>query len=99
MSNYRTMRSIRQDDPVLAYWAASRETHVAVAAGIFAIATSERTPEKIWQEPTAAEWDHVTMAVEQYIRDGEAPASDDGRYQWGEEAITLQENDYSEGRW
>lgn len=71
-------------------WAASRETHIAVATAIHAISGPGRTPEAIWEDPTPAEWDHVCMAVENYIGAGLFPAEDDGRYPWGGEAVTLQ---------
>lgn len=74
---------------VAAEWADSRETHKAVAMAIHAIAGGSRTPEAIWANPTPAEWDHVTMAVENYINAGVFPAEDDGRYNWGQEVITL----------
>ncbi|NLX17604.1 MAG: hypothetical protein GXY45_11660, partial [Ramlibacter sp.] len=53
------------------------------------IAGDSRTPEQIWEDPTPAEWDHVTMAVENYIDCGLCPAEDDGRYAWGLEAIEI----------
>lgn len=70
-------------------WAASRETHMAVAMAIHAIADTSRTPEQIWEDPTPAEWNHVTMAVENYIDCGLFTAEDDGRYAWGLEAIEI----------
>lgn len=70
-------------------WSDSRETHPVVAMAIHAIADSSRTAEQIWEAPTATEWDHVTMAVEQYVTHGTFEAEDDGRYPWGEETITL----------
>lgn len=72
-----------------ARWADTRETHPAVARAIHAIADSKRSPEAIWDDPTPAEWDHVTMAVEEYIAHGDFPVEPDGRYQWGVEAIIL----------
>lgn len=60
---------------------------MAVATAIHAIADASRSPEQIWSEPTPAEWDHVTMAVENYVQSGAFPASDDGRYPWGCEAV------------
>jgi hypothetical protein len=70
-------------------WAASRETHMAVAVAIHAIADDSRSAEDIWEQPTAAECDHVAMAVEEYIRAGDFPATDNGRYSWGMEAVRL----------
>ena len=65
------------------------ETHQAVAVAIHAISHSSRSPEAIWGAPTTAEWDHVTMAVEEYVSHGDFRAEEDGRYPWGQEAIVL----------
>lgn len=70
-------------------WASSRETHLAVATAIHAIADSKRSPDAIWTAPTAAEWDHVRMAVEEYIAKGDYAAEPDGRYSWGQETVKL----------
>jgi len=70
-------------------WALSRETHEAVATAIHAIADSRRSAQTIWEAPTQAELDQVTMAVEEYIRHGDFSAEPDGRYQWGFETIRL----------
>lgn len=70
-------------------WADSRETHIAVATAIHAISDDSRTPEQIWEDPTPAEWDHVCMAVENYVGAGVFAAEDDGRYQWGCEAVVI----------
>ena len=70
-------------------WSDSRNTHPAVAAAIHAIADSHRSPEAIWDAPTAAEWDHVKMAVAEYVAHGDFPAERDGRYSWGTEIVTL----------
>ena len=70
-------------------WANERNTHVAVATAIHAIADSTRTPEQIWENPTPAECDHVAMAVENYVDEGEFPAEPDGRYAWGDDAIVI----------
>lgn len=74
---------------VAAEWASSRETHIAVATAIHAIADSKRTADVIWEDPTPAEWDQVTMAVQNYVESGVFAAEDDGRYAWGVESITL----------
>lgn len=74
---------------VAANWADSRETHMAVATAIHAIADDKRSAEIIWEDPTPAEWDHVTMAVENYVASGVFSAEDDGRYQWGQECVVL----------
>ena len=70
-------------------WASCRETHQAVAVAIHAIADSRRSPEAIWEAPTQAEWEHVEVAVEEYVRAGDFPAEPDGRYSWGESEIIL----------
>jgi hypothetical protein len=72
-----------------ARWAETHETHVAVATAIHAISDANRSPQAIWEEPTDAEWGHVTMAVQEYVANGDFPAEDDGRYHWGQEVITL----------
>ena len=75
---------------VAAQWANSRETHIAVATAIHGISGPGRSPEDIWENPTQAEWDHVCMAVENYVNAGVFAAEDDGRYAWGCEAVVLQ---------
>lgn len=75
---------------VAAEWASSRETHIAVATAIHAIAGPGRTPEQVWESPTPAEWDQVHVAVENYVGAEVFAAEDDGRYPWGMEAIVLQ---------
>lgn len=80
--NYNTPR-------VASEWAESRATHPAVARAIHAIADSKRSPEAIWESPTKSEWDHVAMAVEEYIGHGDFEAEDDGAYPWGVESIKI----------
>src|SRR5208282_4116110 len=70
-------------------WATSRETHMAVATAIHAITDRTRTPEAIWEAPTATEWDHVAMAVSEYVTAGDFEPEANDRYQWGQEAISL----------
>lgn len=70
-------------------WASSRETHLAVATAIHAISDSKRSPEAIWDSPTAAEWDHVTMAVEEYVAHGDYSREADG-YTWGLERVRIE---------
>jgi hypothetical protein len=79
--NYRT-------PTVAAEWANSRETDIAVAVAIHAIADSKRSPEAIWEAPTPAEWDHVAMAVEEYVREGDFEYDASG-YCWGQETIRI----------
>jgi hypothetical protein len=68
-------------------WAASRETDMAVAVAIHAIASVDRTPEAIWEAPTEAEWDHVTMAVKEYVTAGLYP--DERTFAWGDETLRI----------
>lgn len=82
--------TLRYNTPtVSAEWSQSRETHEAVAMAIHAIADASRSPEKIWEAPTSAEWDQVTMAVANYIANDVFPAEPDGRYPWGMETVTI----------
>ena len=85
--NYRQPREIRQDVPDLAHWAHSRETHIAVACAIHAVADTRRSAEIIWEEPTDAEYDHVRMAVSEYITSGDFDADD--TFSWGMETLQL----------
>ncbi len=75
------------DTPAVATdWASSRNTDMAVAVAIHAIADDKRSPEAIWEDPTPAEWDHVRMAVNEYVRHGDFPAAASG-YCWGDESV------------
>ena len=74
---------------ISAQWANERETHIAVATAIHAIADNRRTPEVIWDNPTNAEWDHVAMAVENYVDNGVFSAEPDGRYPWGQDSVVI----------
>ena len=78
---------------VPAGWAETRETHIAVATAIHAIADKRRSPQAIWEAPTSAEWDHVAMAVQNYIDAGIFDAEDNGHYSWGQETILLDDGD------
>jgi len=69
-------------------WADSRETDMASAVAIHAIADNRRTAEAIWEAPTPAEWDHVKMAVAEYVAHGDFPADDSG-YCWGMETVRI----------
>jgi len=71
-------------------WASSRQTDMAVAVAIHAIADRTRSADAIWEAPTAAEWDHVIMAVEEYIREGDFDFDPSG-YCWGQETIRIEE--------
>jgi len=76
-------------------WADSRNTHIAVATAIHAIADSTRTADRIWEDPSPAECDRVKMAVEEYIEHGDFPAAPDGRYSWGCEVVELPASTYT----
>lgn len=67
-------------------WAASRDTDMIVAVAIHAIADDKRSPEAIWEAPTEAEWQHVEMAIEDYVDQGDYEVEAEG-YCWGEETI------------
>lgn len=70
-------------------WVDTHETHPAVAAAIHAIASVTRDVEMIWEAPTSAEWDKVTMAVEEYLMRGDFDREDDGRYCWGQTCVEV----------
>lgn len=74
-------------------WCETHNTHIAVATAIHAIADKRRTPEKIWEDPTPAEWDHVSQAVENYILCGKFRPEPDGVYHWGMERIVVDHPD------
>ena len=69
-------------------WASTRNTDMAVAVAIHAIASHDRTPEAIWGAPTGAEYDHVAMAVENYVNNGVFEPQTGG-YNWGQETVIL----------
>ena len=55
---------------VAAAWGASRGTHPVIAMAVHALARAGRSPDAIWEAPTRDEWEHVAMAVENYISAG-----------------------------
>ena len=69
--NYKTIEKLAITRDELSDWADCRNTHMAVALAIHAIADDRRNPQQIWEDPTRAEWDHVTMAVEEYVTQGD----------------------------
>ena len=69
-------------------WASTRNTDMAVAVAIHAIASHDRTPEAIWDAPTSAEYDHVATAIENYVANNVFAAQPDG-YCWGQETVRL----------
>ena len=72
---------------VSAQWADVRNTDMVVAVAIHAIADSNRSPEIIWDAPTSAEFDHVCMAIEEYITSGDYTPED--AYNWGDHRVTI----------
>ena len=74
---------------ISAQWANERKTHIAAATAIHAIASGERTPEVIWDDPTDAECDQIATAVENYVDNGVFSAEPDGRYAWGQESVVI----------
>ena len=81
--NYETPR-------VSPEWASSRETDMAVAVAIHAIADSSRSAEAIWEEPTEVEWSHVQCAIHEYVRHGDFPSAPGSKYHWGEAIVAVQ---------
>jgi hypothetical protein len=79
--NYKTATNLGLTHDDLYRWGESRNTDTAVALAIHAIASHDRTPEVIWEDPTNAESQHVEMAVQDYVIHGDYPA---GEYRWGE---------------
>lgn len=77
-----------QTPTVAPEWAASRHTHLAVAVAIHAIADASRPPEAIWEGPTPTEFDHVRMAIDDYVEHGDFAYQPAG-YQWGEETMRI----------
>ena len=88
--DWSNIMSLQYSAPsISAQWANERGTHIAVATAIHAIADNRRTPEVIWYNPTNAEFDHVAMAVENYVDNGVFSAEPDGRYAWGQESVVI----------
>ena len=67
-------------------WAESRHTHAAVAAAIYAIASSARSPEAIWEAPSQPEIELVILAVDQAVRRGDFEPDAYG-FAWGDRTI------------
>lgn len=63
-------------------WGNTRETDKAVAAAIHAIADRSRSAQAIWEAPTAAETDHIKMALQEYVAAGDLDFDPKG-YWWG----------------
>lgn len=68
-------------------WADSRQTDMVCAVAIHAIADASRSADDIWSDPTPAEMDHVTMAVEEYMRHGDFSVAD--HYNWGSTRVGM----------
>jgi hypothetical protein len=86
--NYPRPETLATREQLRAFGGA-RETHEIVVAAIFAIADRKRPADSIWAAPTSAEWDHVTMAVEEYLTHGDFDREPNGRYPWGEATIEI----------
>ena len=71
---------------VAAEWFQTRETDEVVAMAIHAIADTARSADAIWEAPTAAEWDHVLMALNEYCACGDI---EPGTYCWGQETVEV----------
>ncbi len=84
---YKTIDQLNITKTDLDNWCNSRDTSLEVGLAIHAIADKNRSPEAIWDNPTDAEWDHVLMAIENYVNAGLFdPAS---QYFWGKEQINF----------
>ena len=79
---------------ISAQWANERETHIAVATAIHAIASGARTPEVIWDDPTDAECDQVARAIEDYVANSAFSAEPDGRYAWGQDSVVISRGEH-----
>lgn len=67
-------------------WADSRNTDLEVAIAIHAIADPDRSANDIWEAPTNAEWDHVIMAITEYVAHGD---TDQREFNWGQESFNI----------
>lgn len=76
-------------------WASSRQTDMPVAVAIHAISDGKRSPEEIWDAPMPEEWDHVCMAVDEYVRHGDF-TYDPAGYAWGFAIVTVSTPDRKE---
>lgn len=85
--NYNTINELPISLSDLEQWASSRETDRAVALAIHAIADESRSADAIWEDPTPAEWDHVRVAVQEYVEHGDYSPKDE--YHWGEERFSV----------
>lgn len=68
------------------HWADVRHTDLVVAVAIHAIADSDRSAADIWDAPTRAEIEHVAMAVQEYIANGDFPSQE--KYYWGDAPLS-----------
>ena len=80
---YFAPREIIRDIPDIHEWASSRETHLAVACAVHAIATVGRPPSVIWEDPTPTEWNQVHWALAEYLEHGDFERTPDDWYSWG----------------
>lgn len=84
--NYKTAQQLGMSHDDAFRWGDERNTHPAVVIAIHAIASGDRTPEQIWENPTSAEAEHVEMAVQEYVIQGDYAA---GEYRWGEHRFNV----------
>jgi hypothetical protein len=82
-------RNYKLPDVDLRWWARAHETHIAIATAIFAIARGERTPSKIWEDPTPEEEERIKSLLVDYIARGDFPEERSGIYDWGSGEIDL----------
>lgn len=85
--NYKTIDNLDLSYDELTDWCSPKETSAVVGLAIHAISDKSRSPDEIWASPTEAEYDHVLMAVENYINAGFfEPAPE---YYWGMEKFSI----------
>ena len=87
MSQYKSINRLDISAEGLEVWASARETDAVVAHAIHAIADKNRDAAEIWECPTSAEFDHVRMAIENYVDAGDYEPQPS--YRWGEESISI----------
>ena len=94
--NYKTAEKIGYGFNAihLAGWAESHNTDLAVAVAIHAISepTTGRTPDEIWESPKRSEYDHICMAINEYLICGDFDYPVDGYFWWGEAQIHISDS-------
>jgi hypothetical protein len=69
-------------------WCITHQTSMPVAVAIHALADKSRSPQQMWEAPTSAEWDHVVMAVAEYVAHSDYEYDFEG-YRWGQEVVRI----------